>query len=104
MGEANITNVACPAGTGGCPVDAMLDGDGTHWCKLDRSKLKAPLQDDVTVNVTIANLQQAKAEGRPFFIAAGFHKPHLPFQFPADLRQVLRKHFANDYLPETWVV
>lgn len=43
-----------------------------------------PLVDELTVNVTISNLQRAKREAKPFFIAAGFHKPHMPFHFPAE--------------------
>jgi arylsulfatase A-like enzyme len=83
--EDNITNVACPPATAGCPKGkALIEGDGTHWCKVDTSQLAEPLADDITANVTIGYLQRAKKEGKPFFIASGFHKPHLPFHFPAE--------------------
>lgn len=82
--EDNIKNVACPPANQACERHAMIEGDGKHWCKLDRSKLKHPLADDVTVNVTVENLRRAKREARPFFIAVGFHKPHMPFHFPEE--------------------
>ena len=83
--EDNVTNVACPSATSVCPKGkALIEGDGTHWCKVDTSQLAEPLADDITANVTISYLQRAKKEGKPFFIAAGYHKPHLPFHFPAE--------------------
>lgn len=39
--------------------------------------------DGETANQVIKNLERAKAEGTPFFIAAGFSKPHLPFNAPS---------------------
>jgi len=49
---------------------------------------KGPLQDDYVrehaIN-TLANISSNRAAGkdtRPFFMAVGFHKPHLPLVFP----------------------
>ena len=61
-------------------------GHGQSWIatKPDRG----PLQDDYVrehaVN-TLADISSNRADGkdtRPFFMAVGFHKPHLPFVFP----------------------
>ncbi len=38
--------------------------------------------DGKTANKTIADLKKLKASGKPFFLAAGFVKPHLPFNAP----------------------
>lgn len=38
--------------------------------------------DGVTANKTIADLRRLKKMGKPFFLAAGFLKPHLPFNAP----------------------
>jgi arylsulfatase A-like enzyme len=66
-----------------------------HWCALDVDKLEAPLQDTLTVNQTRRWLREAKAKQdadvergnnkTPFWIGVGFHKPHLPFQYPSTM-------------------
>jgi choline-sulfatase len=38
--------------------------------------------DGKTADKTIKDLKKLKAEGKPFFLAAGFLKPHLPFNAP----------------------
>ena len=38
--------------------------------------------DGKTANKTIADLQRLKESGKPFFLACGFVKPHMPFYAP----------------------
>tara|TARA_R110000850_G_scaffold176578_2_gene302514 strand:+ start:715 stop:2115 length:1401 start_codon:yes stop_codon:yes gene_type:complete len=38
--------------------------------------------DGQTADKTIADLRRMKTEGKPFFLACGFFKPHLPFYAP----------------------
>lgn len=38
--------------------------------------------DGKTANKSISDLKKLKAEGKPFFLAVGFVKPHLPFNAP----------------------
>ena len=51
-------------------------GDGNHWCALDRSKLKLPLEDDLVLSTAIEMLTEnaANISTRPFFLGVGFHK------------------------------
>jgi iduronate 2-sulfatase len=52
-----------------------------EWTKLDGPEEKT--RDGITAR-TIARLMEEKTkEGKPFFLAAGFHKPHLPWTAPA---------------------
>jgi uncharacterized sulfatase len=52
-----------------------------EWTRLDGPEEKT--RDGITAR-TIARLMEEKAkEGKPFFLAAGFHKPHLPWTAPA---------------------
>jgi len=81
--EKGVKNVECKPAEAGCPAEAVMEG-GHLWCKLDRSKLKVPLWDDLVAQTSIANLRQASKQQHPFFIAVGFHRPHIPFHFPAE--------------------
>jgi arylsulfatase A-like enzyme len=38
--------------------------------------------DELSANITITHLKAAAAEQRPFFVACGFHRPHLPWSVP----------------------
>lgn len=44
-------------------------------------------QDGKLAEKTIADLQRLSKRGRPFFLAAGFWRPHLPFNAPTEYRQ-----------------
>jgi uncharacterized sulfatase len=55
-----------------------------EWAKVDGAGEKT--RDGITAR-RIAQVMEEKArQGKPFFVAAGFHKPHLPWTAPA-------KHF-----------
>lgn len=60
--------------------------------------------DGEIANQVIENLERAKAEGTPFFIAAGFSKPHLPFNAPSKYWDLYAADSFqlpdNYYLPE----
>ena len=63
-------------------------GFNTSWLAVSPDVLKKkPLPDDQTAHHAIKTLQElapAAQNGQPFFLAAGFHKPHLPFIFPEE--------------------
>lgn len=40
--------------------------------------------DDVTANQAVKQLQAFKGQDKPFFLAVGFYKPHLPFNAPRE--------------------
>ena len=56
------------------------------WMAVPAAMEKAhPLPDSQTADHAVATLQQLDLEldeATPFFLACGFHKPHLPFVFP----------------------
>jgi arylsulfatase A-like enzyme len=51
---------------------------------------------------TIKDLRRLKKEGKPFFLAAGFFKPHLPFVAPKKYWDLY--DFEQIHLPETYHV
>lgn len=53
-----------------CPVNVMTQPDST-------------LPDIQSLHETRRILSAAKHSKRPFFVAVGLHKPHIPFRFPA---------------------
>ena len=60
--------------------------------------------DGEIADKVIRDLERAKAAGTPFFITAGFTKPHLPFNAPAKYWELYqREEFSlpdNYYVPE----
>jgi iduronate 2-sulfatase len=62
-------------------------------------------KDGKTALKAIADLRKVKATGKPFFLAVGFLKPHLPFNAPAkywDLYDSTKISLPANYLqPET---
>ncbi|MBP7141766.1 MAG: sulfatase [Opitutaceae bacterium] len=54
----------------GRPAWTVLDGDGTKT------------RDGITASTISGLLADRKADAPPFFFAAGFHKPHLPWTAP----------------------
>ena len=62
------------------------DPKRNSWAAVDESKT-GPLQDTQIADHAVATLQnisaaRANGDATPFFVAVGFHKPHLPFVFP----------------------
>ena len=46
--------------------------------------------DGETAQKTIKDLQRLKQEGKPFFLACGFFKPHMPFYAPKTMHLAIR--------------
>ena len=71
----------------------ILDTNGTaSWLDVPESVTKElPLPDDQLAESAMRFIQNLPKE-KPFFAAVGFHKPHLPFIFPAE--------FIKYYPPE----
>lgn len=57
-------------GGDGTPRGYPLDGDGSQT------------RDGLATSRIIAHLEARARDGRPFFLAAGFYKPHLPWTAP----------------------
>lgn len=67
----------------------MWDAKNSSWLAVSKEdRLKHPLPDEQIANQAKMMLKQlapaAKSGEKPFFLAVGFHKPHLPFVFPAE--------------------
>lgn len=79
---------------GDCPVNAGKDGivrDPSNTKQLcDRV-----IADDAVVKLRLA-AQHRQDTGQPFFLAAGFRKPHLPFRFPKPMLSLLPPQHQTD--------
>lgn len=54
------------------------------WMSVDEDEAeKYPLPDTQSANAATEQLKKFAESQTPFFLAVGFHKPHLPFQFPS---------------------
>jgi len=73
----------------GCPIDATEEGVVNDGSAPLADKV---IGDDAVAKLRLASLQQ-KATGRPFFLAVGFRKPHMPWRFP---KPFLDKYPAAD--------
>ena len=80
----------------------------SSWIAVPDAQLKTtPLVDKQIADHAISTLQQvaqaAKSRHHPFFIAVGFHRPHLPWVFPASMLQHYPEHSIhlpdNPYAP-----
>jgi iduronate 2-sulfatase len=85
---------------------------GETWAAVPDEKLvENPLIDMVTANHAVDVLKEVAPDAisgkQPFFVAVGFHKPHLPFEFPASFLKyypeeeihVPNNSFAPDHMP-----
>ncbi|XP_071099564.1 iduronate 2-sulfatase-like [Haliotis cracherodii] len=86
------------------------------WYAVPESKVKRePLQDTILANHAIGVLKEvapkAKSGEQPFFVAVGFHKPHLPWYFPmrfldyyplSSLREPENYYVPKDMPPVAW--
>ena len=52
-----------------------------EWTRLDGPEEKT--RDGITARKIAQLMEEKTKEGKPFFLAAGFHKPHLPWTAPA---------------------
>lgn len=66
----------------GCPVNATREGE-----MLDLENELVPFEDKVIADEALKKLDiasgRAQRTGKPFFLAVGFRKPHMPWKFPA---------------------
>lgn len=74
-------------------VPASLDGimDTTDPSQMEKANQLADrvISSDAVVKLRLAAYNLAQT-GQPFFLAAGFRKPHLPFRFPAPWLKTLQ--------------
>ena len=89
------------------PIFPVYD-DNRSWKAVNKSTYeKYPLEDQTLAKAALTALktlaQEAK-KGNPFFLAVGFHKPHLPFQFPEEFLSLYPQDdiyvAPNQYLPK----
>ena len=62
------------------PARPLLPGIGPTFECADVEDSAYP--DGAIADKAIADLRRLKTMDKPFFLAAGFHKPHLPFNAP----------------------
>ena len=86
-------SVSCGNGIAEGPEWARVEGDCGYWCSLDMDKLNEPLWDQVEAANGVERLRYAAKkqreaakvnEHKPFFLAVGFHRPHLPWIAPKE--------------------
>merc|ERR1711968_211979 len=65
-------------GTQGCPIVASENGSVANTTAPLCDKI---ISDDAILKLRLAASYREKT-GRPFFLAAGFRKPHMPWRFP----------------------
>jgi len=77
-GDAKLGGMACGPATecADVPDNAYQDGRSTDAAIATLQELK-----DTSTSLPSTTLRRGTA-GRPFFLAVGFHKPHLPFVAP----------------------
>ena len=51
-----------------------------EWAKVEGAGAKT--RDGITARTIAGFIEEKAKEGKPFFVAAGFHKPHLPWTAP----------------------
>lgn len=59
-------------------------GEGRQDVAEGRAQDRNALGDTVNARAAIAELERRRASGRPFLMAVGVHKPHLPFIAPTE--------------------
>ena len=80
----------------------------SSWQAIPENLLKdKPLMDSQIADYTVDMLRKlapgARSGGKPFFVAAGFHRPHLPFDFPESILKYYPEESIrlpdNEYAP-----
>jgi uncharacterized sulfatase len=77
-------------------AEGQLEGDtgeGGHWYKLKAVEEK--LIDPHTARRVSELIEQGTKGGKPFFVACGFRRPHLPWMVPNDFFEL----YAPEKLP-----
>jgi iduronate 2-sulfatase len=71
------------------PNLAYWDERNTSWEAVSKERRRdKPLPDEQIAQHAIKTIKElAKTPQQPFFLAVGFHKPHLPFVFPEEFLQ-----------------
>jgi iduronate 2-sulfatase len=74
---------------------------GKSWAAIPDKELQSkPLLDDQTAKHAIVTLRKlatdVNTDKRPFFLAVGFRRPHLPFVFPKSFL----KYYPDVHLPD----
>ena len=65
------------------------------WMSIPYTVQQAiPLPDQQIAANAVQKLKKLTIEDKPFFLAVGFHKPHLPFVFPAEFI----KHYPQEVI------
>lgn len=73
----------CPAEEGRHSSDGKIEEKSDAWCPLPEDKYPDSYHYDWQLaNHTINTLSYVKKKGGPWFVAAGFRRPHLPWKFP----------------------
>ncbi|KAK7097570.1 hypothetical protein V1264_004525 [Littorina saxatilis] len=58
-------------------------------CPLERSQIPSgKLPDEENADFAVSFLQNRSVDQKPFFLALGFHKPHLPFRYDAKYKDL----------------
>ena len=86
-----------------------LEGIGQpSWTAVPTAiREKEPLPDEQIAAEAVKRLEELAEQDKPFFLAVGFYKPHLPFVFPAEFLQhypaqvveLPPNHYAPDGMP-----
>jgi arylsulfatase A-like enzyme len=80
-GMATQQRVTAAARAAGEDVTRVLAPRGPAWESVD-NVADNYFQDGATADKAIETLEEMKAGSRPFFLAVGFSRPHLPFVAP----------------------
>ena len=90
--QPNTSKTAYPSGSkqpcpgAGLPTKGAGPSDIDVWCRVDEPH--EHFYDFGLANATVARIKYAnsvlKSKGTPFFIQAGFARPHAPWRVPAD--------------------
>ncbi|MFT5640862.1 MAG: iduronate 2-sulfatase [Cyclobacteriaceae bacterium] len=84
------------------PENVALDnGTGTRGAPFEKADVAdSAYFDGKIAERTISDLKKLKVDGKPFFLAAGFLKPHLPFNAPSkywDLYDSIKISLPQNY-------
>eukprot|EP00448_Togula_jolla_P031147 CAMPEP_0170648532 /NCGR_PEP_ID=MMETSP0224-20130122/44786_1 /TAXON_ID=285029 /ORGANISM="Togula jolla, Strain CCCM 725" /LENGTH=480 /DNA_ID=CAMNT_0010980067 /DNA_START=325 /DNA_END=1767 /DNA_ORIENTATION=+ len=69
-------------------IERSSEESTAGYCALNISKdeddIEHQLEDQAVTDNCIRYLKRSNDLGKPFFVACGFHKPHMPWIFPAE--------------------